>query len=299
LGAGLDTCGDVVDLVGKALQEEPSGEVGEGGVIAEGFSVELDEARNASRNAREIIAGMERAERERTGIRSLKVGYNKVFGYYIEVSKANLRQVPAEYIRRQTLVNGERFITPELKEHESLILNARERVEEMEGDLFRQVCRQVADRGEAIVRLAEAVAHVDVFVSLAEAAARYGYVRPRLTLDGVIEIKDGRHPVVERMVPPGTFVPNDTQLSINGDQLVVLTGPNMSGKSTYIRQVALMVLMAQIGSFVAAGDATIGLVDRVFTRVGLQDDLATGQSTFMVEMVETAGILNRPPSAAW
>jgi DNA mismatch repair protein MutS len=163
----------------------------------------------------------------------------------------------------------------------------------MEGDLFRQVCRQVADRGEAIVRLAEAVAHVDVFVSLAEAAARYGYVRPRLTLDGVIEIKDGRHPVVERMVPPGTFVPNDTQLSINGDQLVVLTGPNMSGKSTYIRQVALMVLMAQIGSFVAAGDATIGLVDRVFTRVGLQDDLATGQSTFMVEMVETAGILNQ------
>mgnify|MGYP005837199987 CR=1 FL=1 len=293
LGAGLDVCGDVVGLVGKAIREDPSGEVGEGGVIAEGFSAELDEARNASHNARDIIAGMEQAERERTGIRSLKVGYNKVFGYYIEVSKANLRQVPAEYMRRQTLVNGERFITPELKEHESLILSARERVEEMEKDLFRQVCRQVADRGDAIIRLAEAVAHVDVLVSLAEAAARYGYVRPRLTLDGVIEIKDGRHPVVERVVPPGTFVPNDTRLSINGDQLVVLTGPNMSGKSTYIRQVALIVLMAQIGSFVPAGEATIGLVDRIFTRVGLQDDLATGQSTFMVEMVETASILNQ------
>ena len=293
LGMGLDTCQDLVELVKRAVTAEPSGDVGQGGVVAEGFSAELDEARMASRNAREIIAAMERTERERTGIRSLKVGYNKVFGYYIEVSKTNLKQVPSHYIRRQTLVNGERFITPELKEHESLILNARERIEELERSIYRQVCRQIADRGEAVARLADAVAHVDVFVALAEAASRYGYVRPQLTMDGAIEIKDGRHPVVESVLPPGTFVPNDTQLHIADEQLVVLTGPNMSGKSTYIRQTALLVLMAQIGSFVPAAEATIGLVDRIFTRVGHQDDLSTGQSTFMVEMVETASILNQ------
>jgi len=293
LGRGLDPCRDVAELIGRAVKPEPSGEVGQGSVIAEGFSSELDEARRASSNAREVIAGMERTERERTGIRSLKVGYNKVFGYYIEVSKANQRQVPSHYVRRQTLVGGERFITPELKEYESLILNTREHIEELEQNLYRRVCRQVAGRGEAIGRLADAVAHIDAFVALAEAASRYNYVRPRLTLDGSIEIKEGRHPVVERALPPGSFVPNDTQLHLGDEQLVVLTGPNMSGKSTYIRQVALIVLMAQIGSFVPAREATIGLVDRIFTRVGLQDDLTTGQSTFMVEMVETASILNQ------
>ncbi len=290
---GAAPCEDVAALIGQAIEPEPSGDVGEGTVIRQGFSPELDRVREASRNAREFIAGLERKEREATGIKSLKVGYNKVFGYYIEVSKPNLSQVPPHYMRRQTLVGGERFVTPELKEYESLILNAREHIQELERSLYRQVCAQVAQRGEALSHLAAALAHVDVLCALAEAAARYGYVRPTLTEDDVLDIKGGRHPVVERVLPAGTFVPNDTRMSTREEQLIILTGPNMSGKSTYIRQVALIVLMAQIGSFVPADSATIGLVDRIFTRVGLQDDLATGRSTFMVEMLETAAILNQ------
>jgi DNA mismatch repair protein MutS len=293
LRAGLDACQDIVGLIALAIRPDPSGEVGEGGIVAEGFMSELDDARKASRSARDVIAAMERLERERTGIRSLKIGYNKVFGYYIEVSNPNLGQVPQHFVRRQTLANGERFITPDLKEQESLIFNARERIEEIEKSLYRQVCQQVAARGEAIVRLGDGVAHIDVFVALAETASRHNYTRPKLTMDGTLDIREGRHPVVERVLPPGTFVPNDARLQIGGEQLLILTGPNMAGKSTYIRQVALIVLMAQIGSFVPASEATIGLVDRIFTRVGLQDDLATGQSTFMVEMVETASILNQ------
>ena len=293
---GMHPCDDVVALIGAALAAEPAGDPGEGSVIREGFSPELDELRLASRNAREFIAGLERKEREHTGIKTLKVGYNKVFGYYIEVSNPNLPQVPSDYMRRQTLVGGERFITPELKEYESLILNAGERIAELERALYRQVCSQIAERAQAISALADGIAHIDVFADLAEVAFRYGYVRPRLTGGEGIEIKSGRHPVVERVMPPGTFVPNDTYLSTTDAQLVVLTGPNMAGKSTYIRQVALVVLMAQIGSFVPAESATMGLVDRIFTRVGLQDDLATGQSTFMIEMVETASILNQATS---
>ena len=289
-------CNDVVALIEAALDPDPAGDPGQGNVIREGFSPELDELRLASRNAREYIAGLERKEREQTRIKSLKVGYNKVFGYYIEVSNANLSQVPADYIRRQTLVGGERFITPELKEYESLILNARERIEELERALYRQVCSQIGERAQAISSLAEGVGHVDVFAALAEAASRYSYVRPSLTDGEGIEIKGGRHPVVERVMPPGTFVPNDTYLSTGDTQLIVLTGPNMAGKSTYIRQVALIVLMAQIGSFVPAESVAMGLIDRIFTRVGLQDDLATGQSTFMIEMVETASILNQATS---
>ena len=292
----MQPCDEVVALIDAALAPDPAGEPGEGNVVKEGFSPELDELRLASRNARGYIAGLEQKEKERSGIKTLKVGYNKVFGYYIEVSNAHLTQVPADYIRRQTLVGGERFITPELKEYESLILNARERIEELERGLYRQVCGQICGFAYAINSLAEGVAHIDVFVALAEAASRYGYVRPRLTdMDG-LEIKGGRHPVVERVMPPGTFVPNDTCLSNSDSQLMVVTGPNMAGKSTYIRQVALIVLMAQVGSFVPAESATLGLVDRIFTRVGLQDDLATGQSTFMVEMVETASILNQATS---
>ena len=289
-------CDDVVALIGAALALDPKGDPGEGGVIKEGFSPELDELRLASRNAREYIAGLERKAREQTGIKALKVGYNKVFGYYIEVSKASLLQVPSEYIRRQTLVGGERYITPELKEYESLIMNARERIEEMERGLYRQVCNQIGERAGAISSLAEGIAHIDVFAALAEVSSRYSYVRPRLTEEDGIEIKGGRHPVVERVMSPGTFVPNDTCLSTRDSQLIVLTGPNMAGKSTYIRQVALIVLMVQMGSFVPAESVTMGLVDRIFTRVGLQDDLATGQSTFMVEMVETASILNQATS---
>ncbi|MBI2872645.1 MAG: DNA mismatch repair protein MutS [Chloroflexi bacterium] len=289
---GLAPCAEVVDLLRRAIEDEPSGEPGDGGVIRPSFSSELDELRQASTDARQYIAGLEKKERERTGIGSLKVGYNKVFGYYIEVSNTNLSRVPQEYVRRQTLVGGERFYTPELKEHESLILTARERMEELERALFRQVGQQVSEAAAIISRTASSVALVDAFCGLAEAASRYGYVRPVLSDGDAIAIVAGRHPVVERSLPPGSFVPNDTVLSSQDCQLVVLTGPNMSGKSTYIRQVALIVLMAQIGSFVPAQEAAISLVDRIFTRVGLRDDLAAGQSTFMVEMVETARILH-------
>ena len=293
LGDEMAPCGDVVALIGETIATDPEGDPGEGKVIAEGFSPDLDELRQASRNSREYIAGLERRERERTGIKSLKVGYNRVFGYYIEISRSHLPQVPDDYVRRQTLVGGERFITSELKEYESLILNARERIEEVERSLYRQVCNQIVERARAIGSVARGIGHIDVFASLAEGASRYGYVRPRLTEGDSIEIRGGRHPVVESVMPPGTFVPNDAVLSAGDSQLMVLTGPNMAGKSTYIRQVALITLLAQIGSYVPADSATVGLVDRIFTRVGLQDDLATGQSTFMVEMVETAAILNQ------
>jgi DNA mismatch repair protein MutS len=292
LASGVRDNREVVALVRQAISDNPPLSVGDGRVIREGFSSDLDELRHASRNAQDYIARLEQKERERTGIRSLKVGYNKVFGYYIEVSRANLSQVPQDYVRRQTLVGGERFITPEMKEYESLILNAQDRMSELENTLFRQVCQQVASTAGGIMDTAQAIAQVDAFASLADVASRQGYVRPELNEGEAIEIKDGRHPVVECMLPPGDFVPNDTRLSSRDEQLIVLTGPNMAGKSTYIRQVAVIALMAQIGSFVPAHSATIGVVDRIFTRVGLQDDLAMGQSTFMVEMVETAAILN-------
>ena len=283
---------DTIVLVRSAIEEDPPLTVGDGNTIKSGFSTDLDAIRTASSSAQQYIAQMEQRERERTGIKSLKVGYNRVFGYFIEVSRPNLDHVPDDYIRRQTLVGGERFITPEMKEYESQILNAQERVSELENSLFRQVCQQVSDQSEAIISTAHALAQIDVFCSLAEIASRHGYVRPELNEGDIIEIKQGRHPVVEQMLEQGAFVPNDTSLSNSDTQLALITGPNMAGKSTYIRQVAIMVLMAQIGSFVPAESSTIGLVDRVFSRVGLQDDLAVGQSTFMVEMLETAAILN-------
>ncbi len=290
--AELKPCPEVVDLIAKAIVDDPSSTFGEGEVIRWGFSEELDSLRSSSRNAKQYLADLEKKERERTGIKSLKVGFNNIFGYYIEVSKANLSQVPADYIRKQTLVNGERFITPELKEYESLILNARDRITELETNLFNAVCRQVAGYAEHILSLAKVVAHLDVYASLAEVAVRAHYVRPRLTEGTEIVIKQGRHPVVERTLPAGSFVPNDVRLSNDDTQLIVLTGPNMSGKSTYLRQVALIVLMAQIGSFVPAEEAEVGIVDRIFTRIGAGEDIAAGQSTFMVEMIETANILN-------
>ena len=283
----------VSELVEEAINEEPSGSVGDGNVIRDGFSPELDDLKQKSRNARSFIAGLEQRERDRTGIRNLRVGYNQVFGYYLEVSKSNQAQVPDDYIRRQTLTNGERYIVPELKEYESQVLNAKERIEELERSLYRQVCAQIALHAEAITRLAAGIAVVDVIASLAEVAARHRYVRPDINQGDLINIRNGRHPVVERHLGSSSFVPNDVHLANDDVRIVVLTGPNMAGKSTYIRQAALIVLMAQIGSFVPADEATIGLVDRIFTRVGLQDDLATGQSTFMVEMVETAAILNQ------
>ena len=292
LAEELRPCREVVELIAAALEEEPSTALGEGGVLRQGFSSELDEVRTASSDARGYIAGLERQERERTGIPSLKVGYNRVFGYYLEVTRTHLERVPQDYLRRQTLVNAERYITPELKEFESRILSAQERMAELETTLFRGVCRQIAQEAEPILETAGALGRLDLFASLAEVATRHGYARPTLTDDATLEIQEGRHPVVERSLPPGSFVPNDTAMGQGHGTLTILTGPNMSGKSTYIRQVALIVLMAQIGSFVPARSATIGLVDRIFTRVGLQDDLATGQSTFMVEMVETAAILH-------
>jgi len=296
LSSELKPCDDVVILISHAIVDDPPPSVGEGNVIKSGFSSELDELRSASSNARKYLADLERTERERTGIKSLKVGYNKVFGYYIEVTTPHLSRVPQDYIRKQTLVGAERYFTSQLKEYESLILNAETRIAELESSIFRQVCRQVGDGGERILGIAAALAQIDVLSAFAEVAVRHGYTCPRLTTDDSITVVNGRHPVVERALTDERFVPNDTYLSNKDAQIIIITGPNMSGKSTYLRQVALIVLLAQIGSFVPADSATIGLVDRIFTRVGLQDDLVTGQSTFMIEMVETANILNNATS---
>ncbi len=292
LASRLDPCAEVVDLVGRAIADDAPAGVHAEGAIRAGFSAELDEVRAASRHAKQWVADLERSERERTGIKSLKVGYNKVFGYYIEVSRSNLASVPGEYIRRQTLVNGERFVTPELKEQETRILRAEERALELEAELYREVVRQVGAVAPRLLATAQAVAHVDAYVALAEVARRYGYCRPVLDEGYEIDIRGGRHPVVERNLGPMSFVPNDVRLS-EEDQVLVITGPNMSGKSTYLRQVALIVLLAQIGSFVPAEQAHIGVVDRIFTRVGAQDEISAGQSTFMVEMLETALILSQ------
>ncbi|MCH7736502.1 MAG: DNA mismatch repair protein MutS [Chloroflexi bacterium] len=284
---------DVCSLIEESIAPDPSGAVGDGNVIRPGFSPEMDELKSSAANARQFIAGLEQRERERTEIKGLKVGYNQVFGYYIEVSKSNIGKVPEDYIRRQTLTNAERYIIPELKEYEALVLNARERLDEAERAVYHRVCAQLADSAGAISRVASAIARLDVFTGLADAAVENGYVRPTLNLGNAIRVANGRHPVVERVLDVGAYVPNDVDLSNDGARVMVLTGPNMAGKSTYIRQVAIITLMAQIGCFVPASEAAIGLVDRIFTRVGLQDDLATGQSTFMVEMVETAAILNQ------
>jgi len=291
LTAELKSCPDMVHLIGQSIADEP-GDFEQGGVIKEGFSAELDELRRSSKEAKQYLASVEQRERQRTGIKSLKVGYNRVFGYYIEVSRANLNLVPSDYIRKQTLAEAERFFTPELKEYESLILSAQEKIAELEANIFRQVCQQIGAVAEQVLATARAVAQIDVFCSLAEVAARHGYVRPTLTTEDIIDIKAGRHPMVERSIGSDNFVPNDTYLNNNDNQLIILTGPNMSGKSTYLRQVALIVLSAQVGSFVPAESATISIVDRIFTRIGAQEDLAAGQSTFMVEMTETANILH-------
>ena len=284
-------CSDVLDLLRAAIAEEPPATLDKGGVIRKGFSAELDGIEVASRDARQWVAGLERVERERTGIKSLKVGFNKVFGYYIEVTTANAALVPSDYIRKQTLVNAERYITPELKEYESLILNADERQLELERQIYQQVLGQIGAAAPRLLALAQAIAELDVLAGLAEVAANHRYVRPILASDGLLEITAGRHPVVERTLHDAVFQPNDARLSPE-EAILVITGPNMSGKSTFLRQVALITLMAQIGSFVPAQQARIGLVDRIFTRIGAQDEIHAGQSTFMVEMVEAANILH-------
>lgn len=287
----LSLCPDELALLEAALADDPPSTLASVGVIRPGYSAELDGVVERSRHAREWIANLEPAERERTGIRSLKVGYNKVFGYYIEISHANTGLVPPEYIRKQTLVNAERYITPEMKEYETLVLNAEERIREIEERLFREVCAQLAGSAARLLSTARAIAELDVLAGLAEAGALNGYVCPMVVSDDVLDIYDGRHPVVEQMLRGERFVPNDTIFE-PGERIRVLTGPNMSGKSTFLRQVALIVLMAQMGSFVPARSARIGVVDRIFTRIGAQDEIFAGQSTFMVEMVEMANILH-------
>lgn len=288
----LDDLADVAELLERAIADEPPVTITEGGLIRAGFSSELDELRDAAAHGRDWIAALQDRERARTGIRNLKVGFNQVFGYYIEVTKSFLHLVPKDYSRKQTLANAERFITPDLKEWENKVLGADERAQALEYELFVQVRSQVAEHAERIRASARAIGYLDALLSLARVAVEYGYVRPETTLSDELHIVGGRHPVVERTQLDEPFVPNDARLDCSQQQLLIITGPNMAGKSTYLRQVALITLMAQMGSFVPAQQASIGLVDRIFTRVGASDDLATGQSTFMVEMTETANILH-------
>ncbi|GCE13433.1 DNA mismatch repair protein MutS [Tengunoibacter tsumagoiensis] len=284
---------DIITLIERAIVDEPPLSITEGGIIRPNFSAELDQLKNASQNGRQWIADMEQRERKRTGISTLKVGYNKASGYFIEVSNSNLNRVPTEYVRRQTLTNCERYITSDLKEYETLVLNAQERINKMENEFFVQLRADIAAHAaERILDTAHALAEIDVYLSLAEVAARQNYCRPQLNEGDTIHIVAGRHPVVEQAQTDAPFIANDTNISNSSAQINIITGPNMAGKSTYLRQVALITLMAQIGSYVPAEAATIGMVDRIFTRIGAQDDLATGQSTFMVEMVETANILH-------
>lgn len=281
----------LVEQVERAIVAEPPVQIREGGIIAEGYNSDLDELRSASRDGKAWIAALEAEERETTGIRNLKVGYNSVFGYYIDVTKPNLHLVPEHYIRKQTTTNSERFITPGLKEMESKVLGADEKAAELEYQIFCEVRSMVADEAVRVAKVARAIAEIDVLASLAELAVENSYVKPSVDDGDELRIKNGRHPVVEKFIDE-RFIPNDAFINCESDQLLIITGPNMAGKSTYLRQVALVTLLSQIGSFVPADEARIGVVDRIFTRVGAHDELASGQSTFMVEMNETANILN-------
>jgi len=285
-------CSVVVQLVEQGIVEEPPIIWNEGGIIRPGYDSQLDELKAAIADSKKWIANLQSLERQRTGINSLKVGFNQVFGYYIEVTTPHLSKVPSDYIRKQTLVNAERFITQELKEKEELILHAEEKINQRESELFLKIREQVATHTKEIQLTAELLSTLDALGSLAQAAIDYGYAKPVINESSEILIQDGRHPVVERLLPSGSFIPNDTKLDNQAEQIHIITGPNMAGKSTYLRQVGLVVLMAQMGSFVPAKSATIGIVDRIFTRVGAMDNIAIGQSTFLVEMNETANILN-------
>jgi len=289
--AAIDPLEDIASLIRGAIAENPPFVLRDGGVIADGYNAELDELRSISSEGKGFIARLEAQEKSRTGIGSLKIRYNKVFGYYIEVTKSNLADIPADYIRRQTLANAERFITPELKEYEEKVLGAEDRIAELEYSLFQEIRCRVAEQGGRIARTADLLATLDVLLSLARLAHEADYCRPRMNDGDGITITDGRHPVVESLNLGERFVANDLLLDNRENQLLIITGPNMAGKSTFMRQVALITLMAQIGSFVPAREATIGITDRIFTRVGASDNLARGQSTFMLEMTETANIL--------
>ncbi len=294
----LDTLEDIYQLILKSIEEEPPITIREGGMIRDGFDETIDNLRNAKRDGKQWLAQLEEQDRERTGIKNLRIKYNKVFGYYFEVTNSNKDMVPEDYIRKQTLANAERYTTPRLKELEDTILNAEDKLTALEYDIFCRIRESIAMELERVQRTAKAIARLDVYASLSLAAERNHYVRPALNEKGVIDIKDGRHPVVEQMITNDLFIANDTYLDNGSHCISVITGPNMAGKSTYMRQTALIVLMAQIGCFVPARKANIGIVDRIFTRVGASDDLASGQSTFMVEMNEVANILRNATSAS-
>lgn len=291
LVTGADTLEDLYQVIDRTIVEDPPFSTREGGMIRTGVNEELDRLREVRDNSKALLEEMERREKEATGIKNLKIGFNRVFGYYIEVSRSNLSEVPPTYIRKQTLTGGERFITPELKEMENTILGASDKICAMEHELFKRVSDHMAQNVRRIQKGADTIALVDVLTSLATVAVKNNYTRPEVDLSDVIEIREGRHPVVEEIAGSESFVPNDTSLDTGYNRLMILTGPNMAGKSTYMRQIALITLMAQTGSFVPAAEARIGIVDKLFTRVGASDDLASGQSTFMLEMSEVAYIL--------
>ncbi len=283
----------IITKIEIAITDEPPLNINDGGIIRTGYNVELDELRDISKNAKTWIANLQRDERERSNIPSLKVGFNKVFGYYIEISNAHKNKVPDDYIRKQTLVSSERYITPALKEYEDKILNAEEKISDLEFLLFNEIRKEVASFANEIQQNAKLIATLDCYLSLAESAAEYNYTKPTLDNEDEIYIKNGRHPVVERILPPTeSFVANDCKLNNSEEQIIILTGPNMAGKSVYLRQTGLLVLLAQIGSFVPADEARIGIVDRIYTRVGASDNISAGESTFLVEMQEAANILN-------
>jgi DNA mismatch repair protein MutS len=292
LSVAWDNAQDIYELIERALVADAPVSIRDGGILKEGFHPEVDELRKASREGKGWIASLEARERARTGIDSLKIRFNQVFGYYIELTRANLGKVPDDYVRKQTLANAERFLTPELRALEERVTGAETKLTALEQSLFEGLRTQIAGETARLQEMSRRLAVLDVLAALAETAALNRYVRPTVNDSGDLHIVQGRHPVVERLNLAGGFVPNDTDLNVSTSRLHILTGPNMAGKSTYLRQVALITLMAQMGSFVPAKEAAIGLVDRVFTRVGASDNLAGGQSTFMVEMTETAHILN-------
>ena len=292
----FDCLTDLYDLLNASISDEPPISVRDGDIIKTGYNEEVDKLRSASTDGKKWLADLEESEREKTGIKNLRIKYNKVFGYYLEVTNSFKDQVPEYYIRKQTLTNAERYITPELKELEDTILGSQDRLVGLEYDIFKDILKTIGDNVERIQRTAKAIAKIDAFASLALVASRNNYCRPKINESGMIDIKGGRHPVVEKMIKNDLFIDNDTYLDNSSNRISIITGPNMAGKSTYMRQTALIVLMAQIGSFVPAASANIGIVDRIFTRVGASDDLASGQSTFMVEMNEVANILRNATS---
>ena len=287
----LDVCQDLFELIEKSIVEEPPIAITEGGIIKEGYNEEVDELKKATISGKNWLIELEAKEREETGIKNLRIGFNKVFGYFFEVTKSYLNLVPDRFIRKQTLTNAERYITEELTELESKILGAEDKIVTLEYNLFTEIRKTLAGNITRLQKTANVIAMLDTIISFSTVAEDMNYCRPTVDDSGILEIKGGRHPVIEKMLDTGSFVDNDTYLDKDADRLSIITGPNMAGKSTYMRQVALITLMAQIGSFVPASSARIGVVDKIFTRVGASDDLSMGQSTFMVEMMEVATIL--------